>query len=64
MGIPDELKAVIFDRFYRSDASRKEKEHFGLGLSIARSLAKQLGVKIKVLDTPGGGCTFQVGFGI
>lgn len=64
VGIPDEQKAVIFDRFYRSDASRKEKEHFGLGLSIAHSLAKQLGVKIKVLDTPGGGCTFQVGFGI
>lgn len=61
-GIPEGQKDVIFDRFYRSDASRKEKEHFGLGLSIARSLAAQLGVGIEVLDTEGGGCTFLVRF--
>ena len=61
-GIPKEQKALIFDRFYRSDASRKEKEHFGLGLSIAQSLAQQLGVGIEVLDTEGGGCTFRVAF--
>lgn len=63
-GIPGEQKDMIFDRFYRGDASRKEKEHFGLGLSIARSLAAQLGVGIQVLDTDGGGCTFQVEFNV
>lgn len=62
-GIPKGQKDMIFDRFYRSDASRKEKEHFGLGLSIAQSLAAQLGVGIEVLDTEGGGCTFRVEFG-
>ena len=61
-GIPDEQKALIFDRFYRSDASRKDKNHFGLGLSIAQSLAEQMGVGIEVLDTAGGGCTFRVLF--
>ncbi len=61
-GIPDNQKAVIFDRFYRSDSSRREKEHFGLGLSIAQLLAEQLGSEIEVLDTNGGGCTFQVNF--
>ena len=61
-GIPDNQKAVIFDRFYRSDSSRREKEHFGLGLSIAQLLAEQLGSEIEVLDTDGGGCTFQVNF--
>lgn len=63
-GIPEEKKAVIFDRFYRSDTSRREKEHFGLGLSIAQTLAEQLGVRIEVLDTKGGGCTFRVRFAI
>ncbi len=63
-GIPRQQKSLIFDRFYRSDASRKEKEHFGLGLSIAQSLAEQLGVEIEVLDTEGGGCTFQVRFSV
>ncbi len=63
-GIPEGQKDRIFDRFYRSDASRKEKEHFGLGLSIAQSLAAQLGVGIEVLDTEGGGCTFRVKFGV
>jgi signal transduction histidine kinase len=61
-GIPDEQKALIFDRFYQSDASRKNKEHFGLGLSIAQSLAEQMDVKIEVADTKGGGCTFRVLF--
>lgn len=61
-GIPHEQKSLIFDRFYRSDVSRKDKEHFGLGLSIAQSLAEQMGVKIEVLDTEGGGCTFRVLF--
>ncbi len=61
-GIPKEQKSMIFDRFYRGDASRKEKEHFGLGLSIAQTLAQQSGVGIEVLDTEGGGCTFRVEF--
>lgn len=59
-GIPDEKKALIFDHFYQSDASRKDKDHFGLGLSIAWSLAQQMRVKIDVTDTKGGGCTFRV----
>ena len=57
-GIPDEEKERIFDRFYQSDKSRKEKEHFGLGLSIARELTELQKGKLTLTDTPGGGCTF------
>ena len=57
-GIPDEEKPFIFDRFYQSSRARDQKEHFGLGLSIARELAKLHKGELAVQDTPGGGCTF------
>lgn len=59
-GIPDELKQHIFDRFYRGDASRNDKKHFGLGLSIAKELVELHGGTITVLDNPGGGSRFVV----
>ncbi|WP_246241103.1 ATP-binding protein [Anaerocolumna sedimenticola] len=37
-GIPEDKKKEIFERFYREDKSRKDKTHFGLGLSIAKEL--------------------------
>lgn len=62
VGIPDDNKLQIFDRFYRGDRSRSHKEHFGLGLSIAAELANAQGLDLDVQDTPGGGCTFVVRF--
>lgn len=59
-GIPDDLKNHIFDRFYRGDASRNDKKHFGLGLSIAKELTELHGGTITVLDNPGGGSRFVV----
>lgn len=57
-GIPTEDKPFIFDRFYRGDKSRTDKSHFGLGLSIAKELARILGGEIGFEDTKGGGATF------
>ncbi len=57
-GIPEEDKPFIFDRFYRGDKSRTDKSHFGLGLSIAKELAKMLDGDIGFKDTEGGGATF------
>lgn len=59
-GIPDADKAKVFDRFFCADASRTRKENFGLGLSVARALARLLGAGLTLTDTPGGGATFTV----
>lgn len=60
IGISEEDKKHIFDRFYRCDKSRTKKDHYGLGLSIANELVSLLGGKIYLNDTPGGGCTFTI----
>lgn len=60
IGISDENKKKIFDRFYRAEKSRSAKEHFGLGLSIAYEIVTAHGGKISVSDAEGGGCIFTV----
>ena len=60
VGIVDEHKKDIFRRFYREDISRKDKSHYGLGLSIAKELTELLGGKIGVVDTKNGGATFFI----
>ncbi|MBD5535908.1 MAG: HAMP domain-containing histidine kinase [Lachnospiraceae bacterium] len=60
IGISEEDKHHIFDRFYRCDKSRTQKGHYGLGLSVANELISLLAGKIYLNDTPGGGCTFTI----
>lgn len=60
IGIGRDKKEEIFERFYRGDESRKDKNHFGLGLSIVKELTHLHGGSISVKDTPGGGATFTV----
>lgn len=60
IGIPDTEKKRIFDRFYRVDKSHKDKQHYGLGLSIAQNIMLLHKGTLEVKDTEGGGSTFCI----
>ena len=59
-GIPDDMKEKVFERFYRADGSRTDKDHFGLGLCIAKELVGLHNGSITVTDNEGGGSVFTV----
>lgn len=59
-GIPDSQKNKIFDRFYRADNARSSRQHFGLGLCIAKEIVLLHRGKLTITDTPGGGATFTL----
>ncbi len=58
-GIAPEDQALVFNRFYRADRSRNACG-FGLGLSLARAIARAHGGDIALQSIPGAGSTFQV----
>ena len=61
MGIAPEDLERIFERFYRTDASRtRASGGFGLGLAIARDMIEAMGGSISVESTVGEGTCFHV----
>lgn len=60
IGISDQDKKKIFDRFYRAEKSRSTKGHFGLGLSIAYEIVNDHHGSISVTDAEHGGSKFTV----
>ena len=61
IGIAPEHQAHIFERFYRVDSSRtKETGGSGLGLSIARWIAEQHGIRIAVKSAEGQGTAISL----
>ena len=60
VGISDEDKRHIFDRFYRAEKSRSTKGHFGLGLAIAYEIVTSHHGTISVRNNPAGGSIFTV----
>lgn len=60
-GIAEEDLSKIFNRFYRGDRSRHlEKNSFGLGLSIAKSITSELGGEIHASSKENNWTTFTV----
>ena len=59
-GISETERELVFDKFYTR--RRGDRHAFrggsGLGLSIARTIARLHGGDLTVRETPGGGCTF------
>jgi signal transduction histidine kinase len=60
IGIHEDELSYIFDRFYQVNRSRGGKNGFGLGLSVAKSIAESHKGKITVESQPGKGSTFTV----
>ncbi|MBE5844269.1 MAG: HAMP domain-containing histidine kinase [Butyrivibrio sp.] len=59
IGIPKEDQKMVWERFYKSDASRgKDKKGTGLGLSIVKEIIKAHGENINCISTVGVGTEF------
>ena len=56
-GVPDKLKARIFEPFQRFD---DKKVGVGLGLAVAKGFTEAMGGVIVAADTPGGGLTVRI----
>lgn len=63
IGIPDRLKKRIFDEFVRSeDRQVAARRGSGIGLSVAKRLAEEMGASIEVADNTPVGTVFTVCF--
>jgi two-component system, OmpR family, heavy metal sensor histidine kinase CusS len=61
IGIPEEARSHLFQRFFRVDPSRsKESGGHGLGLAIAQTIVHHHGASIELSPTSNGGATFSV----
>ncbi|MDD5429056.1 MAG: HAMP domain-containing sensor histidine kinase [Candidatus Omnitrophica bacterium] len=60
VGMPEDELLYIFDRFYQINKSRTNKQSFGLGLSIAKSIADSHKGRITAESQMGKGSIFTV----
>lgn len=62
-GIPEDRLETIFERFVRVDDARNRRDGgAGLGLSIAREIARQHGATLSASNRPNGGARFELVF--
>ncbi len=63
IGIPEEERARLFERFFRGRQARERAaEGSGLGLPIAHWIAEQHGARIDIASSSGGGTRVRVEF--
>jgi two-component system, OmpR family, phosphate regulon sensor histidine kinase PhoR len=61
IGIPEEELARVFERFYRTDASRtRASGGFGLGLAVVSDLVQAMGGSVSAESRAGEGSRFRV----
>jgi len=61
VGLSEDEREHVFDRFWRSDSSRsRESGGSGLGLAIVRRIAEAHGGDVAVRSAPGNGSTFEL----
>ena len=59
-GIPEPLRERVFEEFFRVSTTVAVAHGTGVGLAIARRVARLLGGDLRVRETPGGGATFSL----
>lgn len=59
-GIPAEESARVFDPFYRGATARANRPGFGLGLSLARRIARAHGGDVSLTRSDLGGAAFEL----
>jgi len=62
-GIPPHVQPHIFERFYRGDAARSREVAYdgaGLGLALARWIAREHGGDVVLADSSESGSTFVI----
>ncbi|MFW7526452.1 sensor histidine kinase [Vibrio ostreicida] len=62
IGIEERDQHLVFERLFRVDSSRTNVEGYGLGLSLASAMAKNLGGEIHLTSQPHHGSTFTLLF--
>ena len=60
LGVPSEMRTVVFQRFRHGDTAPAYSPGLGIGLSLVLRLAELHGGTAWVEDRPGGGASFQV----
>ncbi len=59
-GIPESIRPFIFDRFYKADSARANRDSAGLGLSLVKAMVETHSGEVSVEDGPGEGALFVI----